>query len=77
MFASLRNISKIASVASLTYITHTLSTCDADIPPSKSQNIALLSGTGNPALSKAISEKIGVPLTQLKLDRFSGTLISF
>jgi phosphoribosylpyrophosphate synthetase len=38
----------------------------------KSGDIALLSGTGNPALSKAISDKLGIPLTKLKLDRFSG-----
>lgn len=39
------------------------------------QDLVLLSGTGNPKLSLDISKKLEVPLTNLKLDRFSGSII--
>lgn len=74
MFGNFRKFSKIASVASITYVTHHLTICEPKIPATKSDDIVLLSGTGNPTLSKAISEKLGIPLTKLKLERFSGKI---
>jgi hypothetical protein len=82
MLNRVKYFTKIACLASLASTTHYLTRCETTNPPMrKSEDIALLSGTGNPALSKAISEKLGIPLTKLKLDRFSGktnfTNISF
>jgi hypothetical protein len=73
MLNRLKYFAKIACLASVTSTTHYLTRCETlESPMKKSGDIALLSGTGNPALSKAISDKLGIPLTKLKLDRFSG-----
>lgn len=71
----MRRSVKLAVLASLplAYANHQyrVSICETKIP-----EIAILSGTGNPKLSREISEKLGIPLTKIKLDRFSDGEVS-
>jgi hypothetical protein len=77
MFISMRRTIKIAMLSSISIpLAYTNQSnhinCETKVP-----EIALLSGTGNPKLSREISEKLGVPLTKIKLDRFSGDLFLY